>query len=136
MTFQARAACSRSVSRGSLAQTKAKAHCSGRLITFSRHIPCTCPERSPSASICAVALSLFVSYVQINKNSPKTPEDVAWHEALCSSFSASACARWRWREPSESAPLLADAASGMLLKLGLTVRAFIPKERGGDAAVF
>lgn len=73
------------------------------------------------------ALSLQVCSSSVcKKNSPKTPEDVDWHEALCSGFSASACARWRWREPSGSAPLLADAASGMLLKRGLTVRAFIP----------
>lgn len=110
-----------------------------RLITLP--VTSTCPERSGFRLHlrCRFKFVHLIGYVQKKnkqtkkKHSPRTPEDVGWHEAPCSGFSASGCARWRWREPSGSAPLLADAASGMLLKQGLTVRAFIPKERGGDA---
>lgn len=116
-------------------ETKAHAHCSGRLMTSSRHIHLS---QALAFRLHLRCLFKFVRLVRAKrkaekKNSPKTPEDVGWHEALCSGFSASACARWRWREPSGSAPLLADAASGMLLTRGLTAGAFIPEERGGGA---
>lgn len=105
-----------------------------QLITFPRHIHLS--QALELSSPFALSLQVCSSHKNNNnKNiiSPRTPEDVGWHEAPCSVFSASGCARWRWREPSASAPLLADAASDMLLKQGLTVRAFIPEERGGDA---